>query len=275
MKVAAEDGRRTAGISPLLKWAGGKRAFASEIVPLLAFANGRYFEPFAGGAAIFFSLVPAVATLADLNADLIECYSQLRSDPAAIHGRLQAMENSEAAYYSVRSSNPVEGADRAARFIYLTSLSFNGLYRQNRKGAFNVPYGHKYQHKLPSLEKLEAVSNALKEVRLLSGDFQTTTADAVAGDTLYFDPPYTVAHNNNGFIKYNADIFSWGDQKRLAILAARLAAKGCRVVVSNANHDAVRELYPGFECLELHRMSLIAARGKHRRAVSEVLFVSR
>ncbi|HWZ50174.1 MAG TPA: DNA adenine methylase [Granulicella sp.] len=117
------------------------------------------------------------------------------------------MPNSEENYYKVRETRPTSEVGRAARFVYLTSLSFNGIYRQNLKGVFNVPYGYKATKQLPTYDELLAASVALKGATLMSTDFEEATASAESGDTVYFDPPYTVAHNNNGFVKYNASIF--------------------------------------------------------------------
>ena len=182
------------------------------------------------------------------------------------------MRNDADTYYTVRNSSPSRASERAARFVYLTSLSFNGLYRQNKKGEFNVPYGHKVKKQLPDLTRLVEISSALSGTSLLNGDFEETTSGAKAGDTVYFDPPYTVAHNNNGFVKYNKDIFSWEDQRRLADYAYRLARRGCRVIVSNADHGSIRALYSSFHAKEVERNSVIAANSLFRKTVSELIF---
>lgn len=259
---------------PFLKWAGGKRAIASQILPFLGSPEGHYFEPFLGGGAIFFALGPSVAILSDVNGELIECYEVVKEQPKALADRLSTMKNSEDAYYEIRGEKPRSKLGRAARFLYLTTLSFNGIYRQNLRGEFNVPYGKKTQKTLPSFEELELASTALSKVQLLSDDFEASTEQAGAGDTIYFDPPYTVAHNNNGFVKYNAAIFSWKDQVRLAQHAKKLVRRGCRVIVSNADHHSVRALYGGFATHILRRHSVIAANREYRREVTECLFVS-
>lgn len=259
-------------VQPLLKWAGGKRAVARQILPVIGSVTGTYFEPFLGGGAIFFALRPPKAYLSDLNPELIDCYRSIKEDPDGVARHLSKLKNDEGTYYKVRQSSPRSALGRSARLIYLTSLSFNGIYRQNLKGEFNVPYGYKTSKKIPTLEKLRDASRRLSKAALASVDFQVATAGAAPGDTVYFDPPYTVAHNNNGFVKYNASIFSWDDQRRLAEHAACLADRGCRVFISNADHDAVRKLYRDFECLVVERHSVIAASSHKRRSITECFF---
>ena len=261
-------------VAPLLKWAGGKRNLASFILPFVRGCNGRYFEPFAGGAAILFALRPQKATLADVNHELIGCYKMIRDYPLRLAAALARMPNNEENYYRVRASEPTTQIHQAARFIYLTSLSFNGIYRQNLRGEFNVPYGQKHRKSLPGPDEMWRVSQVLHGVELLNCDFQHSTQGAMSGDVVYFDLPYTVAHNNNGFVKYNASIFSWQDQMRLAAHATDLAARGCRVVVSNADHPSVRDLYPRFTQHTIQRRSVIAASSVYRRVVTECLFVA-
>jgi DNA adenine methylase len=156
--------------------------------------------------------------------------------------------------------------------IYLTSLAFNGIYRVNLSGQFNVPYGYK-THLSPCDEvRIRESSISLKSAVITHQDFEPALHDARQGDLVYLDPPYTVAHGNNGFIKYNAKIFSWKDQLRLAAVARQLAGRGCTVLVSNADHSSIRELYQRFETKRLERNSVIAASEDFRSVVTECLF---
>jgi DNA adenine methylase len=182
------------------------------------------------------------------------------------------MPNSEEDYYRIRSMKPRAEAGKAARFIYLCTLSFNGIYRQNLQGKFNVPYGYKTHINPCDAAMLERISESLQGKTLLEGDFEKATSTAGKGDLVYFDPPYTVAHGNNGFIKYNAKIFSWADQKRLASVALRLKKAGCKVIVSNADHASIRELYSEFKIRVIERHSVMAASREFRRPVRECLF---
>ncbi|MGD0736208.1 MAG: Dam family site-specific DNA-(adenine-N6)-methyltransferase [Terracidiphilus sp.] len=259
---------------PFLKWPGGKRELAAQIAGKLGSLNGRYYEPFLGGGAVFFHIAPRLGVLADLNEELVNCYTQVRNKPREVASKLARMKNSSEGYYQVRGTSPRSEVGRAARLIYLTTLSFNGIYRQNLKGEFNVPYGQKTHLELPDYAFLKRRSELLASAEMRAGDFEETTADATRGDVLYFDPPYTVAHNNNGFVKYNDRIFSWGDQERLAALAAKLQRRGCRVLVSNAEHQSIRRMYASFREVIIKRNSVIAASPAHRGAITESLFVS-
>jgi DNA adenine methylase len=258
---------------PLLKWTGGKRWLAPDLAAALNDVDfGRYYEPFCGGAALFFRLAPRKATLSDTNAELINCYMQIKEAPRSVIAALEQYKNSEADYYKIRDLRPRTDASRAARIIYLTTLSFNGIYRVNLAGKFNVPYGYK-THLDPCNEQLLiSASECLQRARLLVGDFEDVASEAKARDLLYFDPPYTVAHGNNGFIKYNEHILQWEDQLRLSCVATAAAERGCYVIVSNADHPSLRQLYSSFGHKRIRRASVIAASADNRRYVTESLF---
>ncbi len=257
---------------PIIKWAGGKRRLLPAILEVAPSKFSNYFEPFLGGGAVFFSLLPDSATLSDTNTELIQMYAQVRDFPEKVLRRLRRMPNSERDYYRIRSMRPRTDAGKAARLIYLCTLAFNGIYRQNLKGEFNVPYGYKAHINPCNEAMLEKMSASLRGRTLLGADFEQAVAAAKRGDFVYFDPPYTVAHGNNGFIKYNAQIFSWADQKRLAGVALRLKRAGCRVIVSNADHASIRELYSDFKVRVVERHSVMAASSDFRRPVRECLF---
>jgi len=267
---AGVDGAAT--LAPLLKWPGGKRILLKHLLPLAPKVFNRYYEPFFGGGALFFAVHGPKAVLADKNQDLINCYTQVRDYPEAVIAHLSRLKNTEEDYYAVRDTSPTDGAAKAARLIYLTTLSFNGIHRVNLQGKFNVPYGHKRHLQPCDAAKIKAVSGALSSAYLLCDDFEAAVSDAQAGDLVYLDPPYTVAHGNNGFLKYNAKIFSWEDQVRLARVAGDLDKRGCRVLVSNAHHPSIQSLYRVFKAVEISRPSVIAASGKHRRIVTECIF---
>lgn len=259
--------------SPLIKWPGGKRALIPELLKHTPINYKNYYEPFFGGGALFFFLQPASAFLSDLNADLINCYKLVKEKPEEIISALGRYKNTEEYYYRVRSSAPRTEIYQAARLLYLTRLSFNGIHRVNLRGRFNVPYGKKTHLECVDSALLRSASTSLKNARLMAGDFEETTVNAGPGDFVYFDPPYTVAHANNGFVKYNEHIFSWADQVRLAEHARRLAKKGCHVLVSNADHKSVLELYEDAACVTIWRHSVIAASSSHRRKITESLFI--
>jgi len=142
----------------------------------------------------------------------------------------------------------------------------------NLKGVFNVPYGYKTYLPTCDEDRILMASLALQGASIVVGDFQSSTKDASCGDAVYFDPPYTVAHSHNGFVKYNEHIFSWEDQCRLAEHAMRLSKRGCQVVISNADHPSIRELYANFNVVVIDRFSRIAASSEHRKQIQEVVF---
>lgn len=267
------NGASEVSSAPLLKWAGGKRWLAPQLVDVISCAKfTRYFEPFCGGAALFFQLAPKEAILSDTNKDLINCYKQIRDDPEAVIAALRRHKNTERDYYTIREMRPRCDSTRAARVMYLTSLAFNGIYRVNLRGEFNVPYGYK-KHVIPcDAERIRAASKRLQCARLVVADFEDIAAKAVANDLLYFDPPFTVAHGNNGFLKYNEKILQWEDQLRLACVATSAAERGCWVIISNADHPSVRKLYAHFTRERIHRASVMAASAANRRIVSESIF---
>ena len=261
----------TESVRPLLKWTGGKRALAKDIVPLLE-GFDRYFEPFLGGGAVFFQLCPKASIISDINPELINCYEITKSHPEELISSLEFLKNTEEDYYKIRHSTPQTAVTRAARFLYLCALSFNGIYRVNLSGKFNVPYGRKSHINPCDTDLIRFISKRLQTCEILCTDFEKSTANAVAGDCIYFDPPYTVAHGNNGFIKYNEKIFSWKDQVRLETVARMLASQGIRVVISNADHPSIRELYKNFNVLTLERWSKISATAEGRKKITECVF---
>lgn len=255
---------------PLFKWPGGKRSLLAEIEKIVPSTYDRYYEPFAGGAALFFSINPKNAYLSDTNKEVINCYIQVRDNPEEVIKKLKLLKNTEEDYYKIRASSPYSEIGRAARFLYLTALSFNGIYRTNLKGVFNVPYGHKTYIVPCQQEKILSASKALQGASISCQDFQEI--EATKGDMVYFDPPYTVAHGNNGFIKYNDKIFTWKDQERLSEYAWSLAEKGCKVIISNAWHESILKLYRKFNRVDISRSSVMAASSSHRGIVRECIF---
>lgn len=257
--------------APLLKWTGGKRSVLKYLLELAPYSFNRYYEPFFGGGALFFALHSHNPFLSDNNPDLINCYIQIRDRPNEVISYLNRYNNTEIDYYKVRSNIPRCKTEKAARLIYLVTLSFNGIYRTNKKGIFNVPYGHKMHLRPCNPLAIHTASAALASAELHCQDFDDAVASAKKGDFIYFDPPYTVAHGNNGFLKYNAKIFSWQDQIRLSKTAIKLAKKGCSILVSNADHPSILSLYGGFKVKRVLRHSLIGAASSSRRPVTELL----
>ncbi len=260
---------------PFLRWAGGKSWLARQWDELFAeLPGGRYHEPFLGGASVFLSLEMENARLSDLNEDLVETYQQVRDDVETVISHLGDHRNTERYYYSVRASRPKTPAKRAARFIYLNQTSFNGIYRVNLNGVYNVPYGHRSTDFIQD-ENLRRVSERLQGCTITSSDFEEAALQADKNDFVFLDPPYTVSHNYNGFIKYNQKLFSMEDQQRLARLIRELRSKGTKYLLTNAAHPVIAEL---FECgdtrLELRRTTLIGGKNAKRGYSTEYIFTN-
>ena len=260
-------------LKPFLKWAGGKRwLFESGQFSLPEF-EGRYIEPFLGGGAVFFGIRPKNALLGDTNGRLIELYTVIRDRPEEFERLLRqhASSHSKNYYYAIRSKRLRKPVTRAAQFMYLNRTCWNGLYRENKKGQFNVPIGTKQTVIFPD-DDFEAWSRALEGTTLVQQDFEKTIETAQRGDFLFVDPPYTVRHNTNGFVKYNQDIFAWEDQVRLREVLDRAAGRGARFAMTNADHKSVRELYNGFgKPIQLGRYSVIAGNSSYRSQSTELL----
>lgn len=257
---------------PFLKWAGGKRWLVGSYRELLPKAFDRYFEPFLGGGAVYFSLCPHEALLSDRNGRLIECYEQIKLEPdrfsALMHKHQRA--HSKTYYYDVRKKKLRSPLKRAAQFLYLNRTCWNGLYRVNRDGFFNVPIGTKSNVVFEG-ESFREYANVLKDTDLVSCDFEESIAKARAGDFLFVDPPYTVRHNFNGFAKYNEEIFRWADQIRLRKALDEAARRGAMILLSNAHHESVLELFSDLGAVHIvNRTSRIAGDASFRSRVTEI-----
>lgn len=267
------DFKKQSSLESPIRWAGGKRWLVYRHPEIFAPRNGRLIELFAGSAAVFFATEPRRALLADSNGELIEVYRALQQNSEKVWDRLQlhGEKHSKEYYYGIRSLRPKRDWEVAARFLYLNRTCFNALYRVNRRGEFNVPVGDK-NSVFRAGDDFERVSLLLQRARLVHGDFEKTLALAKKGDLVYADPPYTVKHNLNGFLKYNEKIFTFDDQIRLRRALGKAAARGVDVLVSNADHESVRQLYRGFGSMRVvERTSLISGRKDARGMTTELL----
>lgn len=264
-------------VKPFLKWAGGKRWFVQNHGAFLPRKFNRYIEPFLGSGAVFFHLRPESPILGDSNLNLINTYKALKENWKKVYNYLLEHHNnhSEDHYYAVRSLIPENFYEQAARIIYLNRTCWNGLYRVNQKGIFNVPIGSK-SSVLFDDDDFEIVSLSLKNAQLLNKDFEYLINQAQEGDLIFADPPYTVRHNHNGFVKYNERIFSWADQQRLYYSLERARKRGAYVVCTNACHSSVRELYQSnFEIVTVARNSPISSKASTRKKFDELVILSR
>lgn len=260
-------------LPPFLKWAGGKRWLSNRIVELAQPLHGKYIEPFLGSGAVYFALQPIKAILSDTNFELINAYQAIKDDPEKIARLMRdhQRQHSKDYYYKMRSYKPRCEYRMAARFIYLNRTCWNGLYRVNLNGKFNVPIGTKSAVTMET-DNWPVMANLLKPAKLICGDFEESIEMAEKNDLVFADPPYTVKHNLNGFIKYNDALFSWNDQIRLRDAILRAKHRGVRVIVTNAHHASIRELYQKKFLLEpIVRASVLAGSSDHRGRCEELL----
>ena len=274
--------------APFLKWAGGKRDLLEQYGPLFPAGPVRaYFEPFVGSGAVFFALrgrgFAAHYHLSDANEELINVYRVVQGDLAGLIARLREHQrcHSEDYYYRVRDQDREPGwpdgvgpTERAARMIYLNRTCYNGLWRVNSAGRFNVPVGRYRRPRILDEPRLRAAARALEGVCLNCLPFAEAVAGAQAGDFVYFDPPYVPASHTANFTSYNPDGFGPAQQAALARTFRDLHKRGCRVMLSNSNTPLVRELYRGFRLVEVRARRRINSRSDGRGPVGELVVLN-
>ncbi|MFC1480521.1 DNA adenine methylase [Candidatus Omnitrophota bacterium] len=256
---------------PFLKWAGGKRSLIEELLKLVPSKYNRYHEPFLGGGALYFALKPRKAYLSDMNEDLMNAYIQIKDSKEKVIKHLSKIKHSKEEYYRIREWKPFKQHLKAVRFIYLNRTCWNGLYRVNSKGGFNVPFGKYNNPMICDVENINNVNACLRGVGLNIADFGKALNKAKKDDLIYLDPPYTTSHKDNGFIKYNSKIFSLDDQYRLRDKMTELNSVGCKIIMSNADHKTIRKCYKGFNIKAVKRRSLISGIMSNRRIVTELI----
>lgn len=267
---------------PPIKWAGGKSRLVDDILKHLPRqVRGRYFEPFVGGGAVFWRLVEEGriqrAVLADVNPELINAYVQIRDYVDALMralNQLQPWVSDRTEFERIRAHDPdkLDSVWRAARFIFLNRTCFNGLYRVNLSGRFNVPFGrHKTPPKLYDRENILACSGALQVAEIRLADFEQVMADARAGDAIYCDPPYWPRSATASFVKYTENGFGSDDQLRLARLLVKLRQRGVTTVASNADVGAARDAWSRLQLTEVQASRAINSKGDRRGPVGELL----
>lgn len=265
---------------PFLKWAGGKRQLLSQYGPYFPPRETiqRYFEPFIGSAAVYFYLQPTRATLSDRNEKLIDVYRAVQQDVEAVIEALQPHRNEEAYYYAIRAQDParLSLAERAARLIYLNRTCYNGLYRENSRGEFNVPFGRYKNPKICNKRRLRLAAQALQGVTLRAVDFVEGVATAGAGDFVYFDPPYAPVSATSSFTGYDKYGFNEADQIRLAQSIHDLSGRGCRVMLSNSSAPLIYELYEGhgYRIIPIQARRSINSKPHKRGPVKELLILN-
>lgn len=264
-------------MTPFLRWAGGKRWLINEVNELIEGYNFKnYYEPFLGSASIFFNINASFnkVFLNDLNKDLIETYQEVKNNVNEVIKFLKQLPNNETFYYDFRKKHFKNKSKKAAQFIYLNHTSYNGIYRVNRNGEYNVPYGY-IKNYVVDEKSLNECSQKLKNANLSSGDFYRLIDLIQEGDLIFLDPPYTVSHNNNGFIEYNKNLFSLEDQIRLSDFIDKIKEKKAYYILTNAAHKKIDEIFEkGDYKYVLNRSSTIGGRNAKRGQIEEYLFTN-
>lgn len=271
---------------PFLKWAGGKARLAPRVVERAPAGFRRYHEPFVGGGAVFFAMAGAGlatgAVINDANRDLVECYAVVRDDVEALVRLLHELDGTykgldasgrKSFYYEQRAHSPTTPTERAARLIFLNHTCYNGLYRVNSSGGFNVPCGRYANPRICDADGLRDASAALSGVEITCDDFEIACDRAVGGDFVYLDPPYQPLSVTSSFTSYTSGDFGPGDQERLRDAFEQLTRRGVAAMLSNSDHAAIRDLYEGFGYrFEVVAMSrAINSVGAKRSPVPELL----
>src|SRR4051812_54435 len=259
--------------APFLKWVGGKTSLLPELLKHVPDRLRRYHEPFVGGGALFFAVAPRRASIGDGNAELIHCYLQIRDNVYGVLDALARHVYEKSHFAAVRALEPLRlsPAERAARFIYLNKTCFNGLWRVNRAGRFNVPFGRYKDPTFLDPAALVRAHQALRGAQIQHAPFELSLDKARPGDFVYLDPPYDPVSATASFTSYTPDPFGWADQQRLAAACTALNRRGIRFLLSNSATDRVRKLYSGFEQRIVHAPRHVSCKGDGRGRVDELL----
>lgn len=275
----AHTGEQRLRAGPFIKWAGGKGQLLDHLKFPSRFNN--YHEPFLGGGAVFFALQPRSSFLSDVNPELINAYHVVKQNVEALIDSLRELEReySEEKYYEMRALDPewLDPVARAACFVFLNKTCYNGLYRVNRAGKFNVPFGHRKRPRVCDPEGLRAASTALRHAVIKTRDFRDALRIAERGDFAYLDPPYVPISKTSAFTEYTSSSFSWADHEALADEAERLRDEvGCQVLLSNSYSAKVKSLYQrkGFQIRHVTAARAISSKASTRGKINELVISS-
>ena len=260
---------------PFLKWAGGKRQLLPELLRRVPEQFKAYHEPFVGGGALFFELACTGALgkafLSDVNGPLVDAYLAVRDHVEEVIARLKTHRNEKEYYYRVRKQKPIKPANCAARLIYLNKTCYNGLYRENRSGQFNVPFGSYAKPNICDEGNLRSVSQVLQAADISRRSYTTVAEKARKGDFVYFDPPYYPLTQTSKFTGYDRGGFARDDQRELRDVFAELKKRGVKAMLSNSDTPAVHELYDGFLIEKVRASRHINSRADRRGKISELV----
>jgi DNA adenine methylase len=261
-------------VRPFVKWAGGKQALAKKLIEYFPDKFNTYYEPFVGGGSVFLTYQPEDAVIADYNNWLIDTYKAIRDDWKKVAKKLEKMPNTKEGFLKIRSICPskLNLTERAAHFIYLNKTCFRGLFRVNREGQFNVPYGE-YDRRYFDPDNLNSASIMLKNVSIRTGDFETCLHDVSKRDFIYFDPPYYKFGGYSEFNRYTKLQFKENDQIRLAALCREFDKKSILWALSNSNTTFIRKLYNGYTIHEINARREINLSSQNRN-IKELLITN-
>jgi len=265
---------------PFVKWAGGKRQILSELMSRIPNTFGRYFEPMLGGGALYFALQPKSAVLNDTNQELINVFNTVRGNVDALIGNLKQHQHSEDYYYALRAKDQSKEYDKwtnvekASRFIYLNKTCFNGLYRVNSKGFYNVPFGDYKNPKIVDEENLRAGALLLRSAKITCGSYLEVEAKASSGDFVYIDPPYLPISKTSSFTSYTKDGFSIDDHFELSALCQRLDKKGVQFMVSNSFTHVVLGAFKNFKTELIKANRAINSKASGRGKITELIITN-
>ncbi|MCH4170779.1 MAG: DNA adenine methylase [Lactobacillus sp.] len=275
---------QTTNLKPVTKWVGGKRQLLPQLSQFIPSNYERYYEPFVGGGALLFSLAPDKVTINDMNAELIQVYQVIKENPEELLRLLEhhASHNTKEYYLEIRNLDrdgtidQMSAVERSARILYMLRVDFNGLYRVNKKGQFNVPYGRNKNPKIANRDNIMAVSNYFNkiDIEFLNTDFENSVQTANKRDFVYFDPPYIPLTLTSDFTSYTANGFTLKDQERLRNLFFELAKSGTYVMLSNSDTQLTRELYADANIHEALASRSINSNGKKRGKIGELIITS-
>ena len=264
---------RVPAVRPLLRWAGSKRKLLPKLVHYWGSDFSRYIEPFVGSGALFYALAPPAALLSDLNGELIEALTTTRNRADAVYDELERLPRGQASYYSLRANNvaSLSAIERAARFIFLNRYCFNGLYRTDRMGRFNVPYGATKTGNIPDRATFLRSAAMLKRATLLNKDFEWVVDHHVEeGDFVYLDPPYAV-DNRRIFKQYGPQTFGIDDLQRVKRCLQTIEARGARFVLSYAYCTEALRMFRNWPHRKVYCQRNISGFVKHRRRAAELI----
>jgi DNA adenine methylase len=273
VQISERKTERETAPTPFLRWAGSKRRLLPKLMPYWPDSCTRYVEPFAGSAALFFALKPPLAVLSDTNGELVRTLSTARERPEAVYAALGALPRGSDSFYRIRKLNPTDLGDieRAARFIFLNRFCFNGLYRTNAKGEFNVPFARSGTGDFPSEAAFVRSAALLRMAEIREGDFETVLREVVrCGDFVYLDPPYAVG-NRRVFRQYGPHSFGLEDLERLQATLVEIDARGAKFVLSYAWCAEATKSFSGWSHRRVYTQRNIAGFSKHRRKAAELI----